>query len=792
MPFAAGDHVTVRGERWIVEEATAFGETTLLTLTGVGHERSPRRCRLLTPFDRPVATQRHVRIRAITRRRWMHHLHAQTSTLRGYRELRAPVHAAIDILPFQLEPALALVRGDASRFLLADEVGCGKTIQAGLMLAELLQRGSCERALIVAPAGLRAQWADELLHRFDLRAAVIDAASLSARATALPFEVNPWTAEPITITSIDFLKQPEVLRGLASESWDALIVDEAHHATAASLRYEALDTLARRARHVVLLTATPHAGDDRSYRALCAIGRVGEDDPLLLFRRTRGLVGAPRSRRAHLLPVRLTPAGIEMHRLLDAYVKQLWAIARASDNRDVQLVAMVLTKRAFSSSRSLAISLERRLAALCGSADPAPIQSSLPLGFDDDASDEPPLPVVPGFDRLDAEHAVLRRLIDAAKAAEHDEPKFGTLKRLLRRAREPLVIFTEYRDTLDAIARDIGGLRTITMLHGGQTPQERRQSVHAFTTAAADVMIATDAGSEGLNLQRNCRLVVNLELPWNPIRLEQRIGRVDRIGQTRTVHSINLIADGTAERTVLAGLLRRIDRIRMSEIDIASCVISRLEPPEASPPAETCTRTIDLGPAARVEAFRITRARQLTSTRSYLAGHLVPVTVVRRPGAGLIAFFRIRLVTRVGRLVEDMLVPVHLPLSFVRAPATPTEACAMADAVVARVGLDLAQRARAHAEHRAGVIAQESSESISRAVEREQAITSCLAPSGEPLVQPGLFDTRALKERRIEHDRRDAIRRDCTARAGLLEADAAIRLAHEPELSMLLLLCSRG
>ena len=188
----------------------------------------------------------------------------------------------------------------------------------------------------------------------------------------------------------------------------------------------------------------------------------------------------------------------------------------------------------------------------------------------------------PAFERPDDERATILRIINAARDAQNGEPKMCVLGRIVRRVREPLIIFTEYRDTLDAIRDAIGGLRRVTTLHGGQTPQERRQSLRAFTTGAADVMIATDAGSEGLNLQRHCRLVVNLELPWNPIRLEQRIGRVDRIGQTRTVHAINLLAGGTAERTVLANLLRRIDRIRMSEIDIASCVINRSEPPRRS------------------------------------------------------------------------------------------------------------------------------------------------------------------------------------------------------------------
>src|SRR5688500_17073917 len=318
-------------------------------------DRAPHRrsCSLLYPFDRPVPARRTPGIRATTRRRSMHHLHAHLSEVRVFGELIAPQRATIDIFPFQLEPALALVRGRATRFLLADEVGLGKTIQAGLMLAELRQRGWCEHALIITPAGLRQQWADELRHRFDMPAAVMDARALSALADSLPFDVNPWTVEPVVIASIDFLKQPEVLRGPASLLWDVLIVDEAHHATCVSLRYDAVDALAKRARHVVLLTATPHAGDDRAYRALCAIGEVA-GDPILLFRRTRELAGVPRSRRVHLLPVKTTAAGLEMHRLLEEYLAQLWRIARDSGRRDVQLVAMVLAKRAFSSARSLA------------------------------------------------------------------------------------------------------------------------------------------------------------------------------------------------------------------------------------------------------------------------------------------------------------------------------------------------------------------------------------------------------------------------------------------------------
>ena len=239
------------------------------------------------------------------------------------------------------------------------------------------------------------------------------------------------------------------------------------------------------------------------------------------------------------------------------------------------------------------------------------------------------------------------RLLDAARKAQSGERKMHALRRIVRRVGEPVIIFTEYRDTLDAIRDAIGGLRRITTLHGGQTAHERRHSLRAFTNGAADVMIATDAGSEGLNLQGACRLVVNLELPWNPIRLEQRIGRVDRIGQARTVHAINLLAEGTAERTVLASLLRRIDRIRLSEIEIAACVISRSEPPPRSVHVET--RTQSRGPRHRGArggaAASPTPAASARCARTF-RDEVVPVTVIRSRDTSLISFFRVRLVTR--------------------------------------------------------------------------------------------------------------------------------------------------
>ena len=369
------------------------------------------------------------------------------------------------------------------------------------------------------------------------------------------------------------------------------------------------------------------------------------------------------------------------------------------------------------------------------------------------------------------------------------EPKMRVLARIVKRVREPLIVFTEYRDTLDAIHAAIGD-RAITTLHGGQTPQERRQSVHDFTSGAADLMIATDAGSEGLNLQSNCRLVVNLELPWNPIRLEQRIGRVDRIGQSRTVHAINLLADGTAERTVLASLLRRIDRIRISEIDIASCVINQTDAPPRVVPEESVATVIDLAADARAEAHRLAQARRLDAARSHIRPDTVPITVVRSAESSFVSFFRIRLVNGSGRLVEESLLPLHTPIARPSARLTRRGARALAESLSEHFGPALARSAGEHARQRALAIASEGQRSIARSVRRERAVAHRLAPS-IGLVQAGLFDTRALKRKRVAVERQGLLMEESDARMHLLEADSTVRLADDPELVMLLIQCPR-
>ena len=389
--------------------------------------------------------------------------------------------------PFQLEPALVVVRGRASRLLLADEVGLVKTIQAGLILAELWARGEADRALVLTPAGLRHQWAQELRNRFALEVDVLDATELARQVASLPRGLNPWTIPRIRIVSFDFIKRPEILHALQPITWDVLIADEAHLISGDSDRGMSVRALAARSRRVVLATATPHAGDDRLFQTLCATGRLaGQEppDPIVLFRRSRASVGLPAHRRSHVLYVTLTDDERRMHVLLDQYTRRVWLEASVRKDEGAFLAITVLKKRALSSARALALTVARRLIHLSPQTDDS-WQARLPL-TDEEPEDAAPdrLLAAPGLASVRHERAWLGAIQTAAISASHEESKLRRLRRLLHRIGEPLIVFTEYRDTLAQLVRVLGGTRSCSVLHGGLARQAAwQQSVNSHTVA---------------------------------------------------------------------------------------------------------------------------------------------------------------------------------------------------------------------------------------------------------------------------------------------------------------------
>ena len=552
-----GARVRLRRAPWRILHVRAYDGCEVVTLRGLAAPNLGLERRVILPFDSIDPIDRPARPRVVRARAWRRACRALIAADTPPASLRAARQARIDLLPHQLEPALAVLRGLGTRLLLADEVGLGKTIQAGLVIAELLARGAIERVLVLTPPGLREQWLQELGERFGLDATAVDGVVLRKIAATLPIGVSPWRVTSTAVVSIDYVKRPEVFPAVSACRWDLLVADEAHACAGDSDRRAALDTLAHQASYVLLLSATPHSGDRESFAALCALGG---GTSLLVFRRTRADAGIGTARRVHILRIRPSGGEWRMHALLARYTREVRAEQRGTD---AWLALAVLHKRALSSAWALAQSVDRRLAMLDEDRVDA-AQIALPLGDPQGeliGADEPP--AWPSDLRLAdpaRERRLLAALLAAARSASANETKIAALVRLLRRAPESAVVFTEYRDTLRQLQRHLR--RPALLLHGGMTRDERAAVLAAFAREPRGLLLATDAAAEGLNLHHRCRLVVNLELPWNPMRLEQRIGRVDRIGQRRTVHAFHLIAAGTGEAQLLMRLRERIDAAR--------------------------------------------------------------------------------------------------------------------------------------------------------------------------------------------------------------------------------------
>lgn len=548
---SAGALVVARSRRWRLEACVDRTDCRELHLrAAAGAERRI----LLLPFDHLTVVDASRPLRVCDLRAWSRHAGAALG--RQADPLLPRVSFNGDVLSYQLAPVVAMAAG-APRILLADEVGLGKTIQAGWILADLLAREPDARALIAVPAGLRDQWWSELASFFAVQAARVNAPWLRAAVAGRPGDVSPWAAPGAYLGSLDFLKRVDVARSLAAVTWDLLVVDEAHAATAPTERHAALAAIAAVSRRVVVITATPFSGDYRSFASVTSLGAVAGEPPPLMFRRSRDEVGDRRKRRHRFLTLRIGRPEFRLQRLLERYTGEVWRDAPA-DVDGARLAMTVLRKRALSCPAAALRSLSRRLDLLRG-AVPAPRQLSL---FDeepeaDDTLQEGAL-ATPGMADGNREQRWLAALVDAARRAAASDSKQRLLLRLLARIPgEAVIVFTEYRDTLRQLA---GALPAAWQLHGGLTDAERAGVQRRFNEQGG-ILLATDAAAEGLNLQRRCRLLVNYELPWNPARLEQRIGRVDRIGQRRTVHAISLVARDTAEDLVVAGLTRRLTRV---------------------------------------------------------------------------------------------------------------------------------------------------------------------------------------------------------------------------------------
>lgn len=529
-----------------------------------------------------------------------------------YDPLLAMNTSKVDPLPHQIEAVYGYVlRLPRIRFLIADDPGAGKTIMAGLIIKELKLRHLARRVLIVVPGHLKDQWRRELKERFEEPFTVVDRGVMDAL-----YGENVWARELQAITSLDFAKQDDVLASIGAMHFDLVIVDEAHKMAAYRYgtktdktgRYRLGEILAENTTHMLFLTATPHRGDPENFRLFLDLLEPGffataemveesirnQDNPLFIRRVKEDLKnfeGHPLflPRYVETKPFDLgveSPKEKELYNLLSRYVNEQYNRALQQDRRrNVAFALIILQRRLASSTYALLRSLERRkqrLQDLLQSAQNAQeprLESSL---FDLDAAEDlseeerwkqeeiwETLSVAANRQELEGEIKTLDQLIQRAKTIINDnhEVKLRHLREAIQDldAEYPgaqILIFTESRDTLDYLEKRIQHWGySVCTIHGGMRLEERIQAEGIFRRREAQVMLATEAAGEGINLQV-CNLMINYDIPWNPNRLEQRMGRIHRYGQHKEVYIFNLVATDTREGQVLSSLFAKLQEIQ--------------------------------------------------------------------------------------------------------------------------------------------------------------------------------------------------------------------------------------
>lgn len=528
--------------------------------------------------------------------------------------LLAPIESSVIPLPHQIRALSCAIANDRVRYLLADEVGLGKTIEAGLIMRELKLRGLVKRTLVIAPKGLVSQWVSEMRTHFNEQFQLVlpeDIKTLS-RISAVPgseFRVldaedsqpatrNSWTLFSQVVVPMDSVKPLDKRRGwtaaqvsehnrerfedLISAGWDLVIVDEAHRlggSTDQVARFKLGQGLSEAAPYLLLLSATPHQGKTDAFHRLVSLidAKAFPDISSVTRERVQPYVIRTEKRRAidadgkPLFKPRLTQLAPvswgERHRnqqvLYEAvteYVREGYNQAMREKRSYIGFLMILMQRLVVSSTSAIRTTLERRLEAL---AAPQEQLTLFPIISDEewadlDGQEQIELLLRTRLKALKNERAEVKLLLDAAARCEQIGPDakaealLDWLYRLQSEEGDPelkALVFTEFVPTQDMLRRFLieRGF-SVACLNGSMDMEERKRVQQAFA-GDARILISTEAGGEGLNLQF-CHVVINYDIPWNPMRLEQRIGRVDRIGQTHAVRAVNFVFEGSVEHRV--------------------------------------------------------------------------------------------------------------------------------------------------------------------------------------------------------------------------------------------------
>ena len=485
--------------------------------------------------------------------------------LRRADALGALFASRVYVKPHQVSVAHQVLSAPQPRFVLADEVGLGKTIEAGLVLSGLLHAGLVKRCLVVAPSHLTVQWLAELFHKFNLLFTLMDPDRArddreAADAEADDAEGSPWSRHPLVITSLEFLSRskPEA-QAAAGAGWDLVVIDEAHHLRGARA-YEVAQALAKRTWGLLLLTATPLQLDPAEYHALL---RLVDPAPAAteaelrarlqrqgaLSEQVRALLAGDKQAGDRI--ARLFPDDEELRKLrgteLIAHLSESYGLsARLLRNR--RALVGGFTRRVFT---RIEVKLTAEEQALEREVRTALSQAKLPSGA-----------VLEGLlRRLGSSPASLaaglnaageKKLAQRAQALERDSKLEAFEKLLSDLGGEKALVFAETRETVEYLRAALARKRVEALAYVGDlTPAERDKLVARFRDPDGPrVLICTELGGEGRNFQ-HCHVLVNYDLSWSPAAIEQRIGRIDRIGQSREVRIYAFRPEGTLAARVL-------------------------------------------------------------------------------------------------------------------------------------------------------------------------------------------------------------------------------------------------
>ena len=456
----------------------------------------------------------------------------------GFDALLSRPRLGFEPFDYQLQAAQTVLRRMRGRAILADEVGLGKTIEAGLVLSELRIRGLADRSLVVAPAGLTGQWQEELERKFALPTMIVQGGGRP---------VPDGGHQPVVIASLATARREPQVSALTAGRWDVVIMDEAHRLRNAR---SASGKLARAlsARYLLLLTATPVENRLQDLYELVSLVAPGLLGTLTQFRSEHGSgdPGAPRNvarLRTRTREVMVRHRRSEVSLLLPQRLAEtVLVVPTEAEGTLYADIGARIRREAQGATQSRKLTL-RSLARQAGSSPAAAAPTLAKIGWQDlaDRADS-----ITGFSKLTALTTLLRRY-----------------------SPEKVLVFTAFRQTQQALARELSAQdMPFAIYHGSLSRGDKEQAITAFRDEVP-VLLSTESAGEGRNLQF-CHVLVNVDLPWNPMQIEQRLGRLHRVGQDRDVLLTNLVARGTIEERILHVLEAKINLFELvvGELDM--------------------------------------------------------------------------------------------------------------------------------------------------------------------------------------------------------------------------------